>query len=111
MIPRVTPNSETCRLIITTGPQEGEVIPLRLDTVTVGRATSKATWEIALQDPSVSRPHARLEHVKEDWIVKDLDSANGTLVNGEPVDGKVGGILHDGDLIAFGASLILFRAG
>jgi pSer/pThr/pTyr-binding forkhead associated (FHA) protein len=111
MIPRVTPNSETCRLIITTGPQEGEVIPLRLDTVTVGRATSKATWEIALQDPSVSRPHARLEHVKDDWIVKDLDSANGTLVNGEPVDGKAGGVLHDGDLIAFGASLILFRAG
>ena len=49
------------KLIITSGPQEGQTIPLLLSKVTIGRATNKADWEIGLQDPSVSRPHARLE--------------------------------------------------
>ncbi len=45
------------RLLITNGPQEGTNVPLTGSTVRVGRATSKADWEICLQDPSVSRPH------------------------------------------------------
>jgi len=44
------------KLIITNGPQEGNIIPLLLRTVRIGRATSKADWEIGLQDLSVSRP-------------------------------------------------------
>jgi pSer/pThr/pTyr-binding forkhead associated (FHA) protein len=97
------------KLIITTGPQEGQVIPLLIDEVTVGRATSKANWEIALQDPSVSRPHARLERVHDVWVVCDLGSSNGTLVNENPVPPK-GRALMDGDVITFGASLVIFRA-
>ncbi|MEL7237201.1 MAG: FHA domain-containing protein, partial [Chloroflexota bacterium] len=73
------------KLIITTGPQEGNTIPLLLETLTVGRATSNADWEIALQDPSVSRPHAQLVLDNGSWRVKDLGSANGTLVNNRPV--------------------------
>jgi pSer/pThr/pTyr-binding forkhead associated (FHA) protein len=98
------------KLIITTGPQEGNVIPLLVKRVTVGRATSKANWEISLQDPSVSRPHAQLDLVDNVWVITDLGSANGTIVNGTPVTEK-GRLLRDGDLIAFGATLVLFRAG
>jgi pSer/pThr/pTyr-binding forkhead associated (FHA) protein len=98
------------KLIITTGPQEGSTIPLLLKKVTVGRATSKADWEIGLQDPSVSRPHARLEIVDSNWIVYDLGSANGTLVNNTAVNEK-GRALRDGDIITFGATIVLFRAG
>lgn len=96
------------RLIITTGPQEGHTIPLLLQKVTVGRATSKADWEVALQDPSVSRPHAQLEMVDDVWMIRDMGSANGTLVNNAPVSEK-GRHLRDGDLIAFGGTLVLFR--
>jgi pSer/pThr/pTyr-binding forkhead associated (FHA) protein len=96
------------KLIITTGPQEGHTIPLLLQKVTVGRATSKAAWEVALQDPSVSRPHAQIELVENVWIIRDMGSANGTMVNGSPVSEK-GRHLTDGDLIAFGATLVLFR--
>lgn len=96
------------RLVITNGPQEGTSIPLLTSEVRVGRATSKADWEICLQDPSVSRPHARLEHQQDVWIVYDLGSANGTLVNGTPVNEK-GRVLRDGDVITFGATLTLFR--
>jgi pSer/pThr/pTyr-binding forkhead associated (FHA) protein len=98
------------KLIITNGPQEGQTIPLLLRQVTVGRATSNATWEIGLQDPSVSRPHARLELIDQTWVVFDLGSSNGTLVNGTAVNEK-GRALRDGDTIAFGATMILFRGG
>jgi pSer/pThr/pTyr-binding forkhead associated (FHA) protein len=98
------------KLIITTGPQEGHTILLMLNRVTVGRATSKADWEVGLQDPSVSRPHAKLELVDTTWIVYDMGSANGTLVNGTPVNEK-GRPLRDGDILTFGATLVLFRAG
>ena len=96
------------RLIITTGPQEGQSIPLLVSCVTVGRATSKTAWEVSLQDPSVSRPHAQLELADNVWILRDMGSANGTLVNGSPVSEK-GRHLSDGDLIAFGTTLVLFR--
>jgi pSer/pThr/pTyr-binding forkhead associated (FHA) protein len=97
------------KLIISNGPQEGSSIPLLLDNITVGRATSKADWEICLQDPSVSRPHARLQLVDNNWILYDLGSANGTTVNGTPVSDK-GRPLRDGDVITFGSTVTLFRA-
>ena len=80
------------------------------DQVTVGRATSDATWEICLQDPSVSRPHARLELVDQVWLVRDLGSANGTTVGNIAVTEK-GRPLRDGDVISFGASVVVFRVG
>jgi pSer/pThr/pTyr-binding forkhead associated (FHA) protein len=106
----IKPKDRTGRgkLIITTGPQEGQTIPLLIERVTVGRATSKTAWEVSLQDPSVSRPHAQLELVENVWILRDMGSANGTLVNGSTVSEK-GRHLSDGDLIAFGTTLVLFR--
>ncbi len=99
------------RLLITNGPQEGTNIPLLGSVITVGRATTKADWEICLQDPSVSRPHARFEMQEAGvWVLYDLGSANGTLINGTPVTEK-GRMLRDGDVITFGATLTLFRAG
>jgi pSer/pThr/pTyr-binding forkhead associated (FHA) protein len=96
------------RLLVTNGPGEGTQIALLRPRLTVGRATSKATWEICLQDPSVSRPHARLMSVDRTWIVSDLGSANGTLVNGLPVSER-GRALRDGDVVTFGATVTLFR--
>ena len=98
------------QLIITTGSQEGQVIPLLLNTVTVGRAITNATWEIGLQDPSVSRPHARMERQDGKWVLIDLGSANGTRVNTERLPEGEQRILKDGDIIAFGATMVLFRA-
>lgn len=106
----VAQNTGKSRLIITNGPQEGETIMLHLKEVTVGRATSNATWEIALQDPSVSRPHAKLKLDETTWIVYDLGSSNGTTVNDVPVTEK-GRSLNDGDIIAFGTTQVLFRVG
>lgn len=97
------------RLVLTNGPQEGSAIALLLDVITIGRATHKADWEISLQDASVSRPHARLEHIDQSWVLYDLGSANGTLVNGTPINEK-GRALRDGDTITFGSTGAVFRS-
>lgn len=97
------------RLIITNGLQEGETITLWQNEITVGRAVANHTWEIGLLDPSVSRPHARLTRVDERWLLQDLGSSNGTSVNNVPVSEK-GRVLSDGDIIAFGGTIALFRA-
>lgn len=97
-------------LIVTNGPQEGQTIPLLLDTVVIGRATKKATWEVLIQDPSVSRPHARLENRDNRWYLSDLNSSNGTAVNNHPVNGQAQQ-LEDGDTITLGGSILLFRSG
>ncbi|RMF81131.1 MAG: FHA domain-containing protein [Chloroflexi bacterium] len=105
-----TANTGGGKIIISNGPQEGNIIPLLLKKVTIGRATTNAQWEIALQDPSVSRPHARMQLVDDTWVVYDLGSANGTFVNGTQVHER-GRALRDGDTIKFGQTLVLFRAG
>ncbi|MCS6834851.1 MAG: FHA domain-containing protein [Anaerolineae bacterium] len=96
-------------LVITNGLQEGQVIPLLLPSLTIGRATQNATWEILIQDPSISRPHARLERRDEGWFIYDLASSNGTLVNTEQVTTS-GLALKDGDKLTLGATVLLFRA-
>lgn len=97
-------------LIITTGPQEEQTIPLLLSTVTVGRATSVATWDVLIQDPSVSRPHARFDRIDGAWQITDLGSSNGTKVNSIPVKEKPQP-LRDGDRVELGYTVMLFRVG
>ncbi len=99
------------KIIITTGLQEGTMLPLIKAEVTIGRATQRATWDIGLQDPSVSRPHARLIRVETEWLIEDLNSSNGTKINDKSVEPGNQYKLSDGDIIAFGHTLVLFRAG
>lgn len=55
--------------------------------------------ELAIEDPRVSKRHARLQWDDGGWTVEDLGSKNGTTVNGEPA---VRAPLRDGDAISFG---------
>lgn len=99
------------KLIITTGAQEGLVVPLVLDKINVGRAVTNATWEIALQDTAVSRPHARLERVDDGWVITDMGSVNGTLLNQNFLTPHTPYALHDGDILVIGLTTMLYRAG
>ncbi len=99
-------------LHITSGPQEGAAIPLLTPSITIGRATRSATWDISLQDRAVSRPHCSISREPDGiWVVTDLSSANGTIVNGVPVQPEEPQPLHDGTVIAMGETTILFRMG
>lgn len=64
------------RLIPTGG---GEEIPLRKDRILIGR---RENCDIVLRFPNVSGQHCRMSVESGYWFVKDLDSRNGTKVNG-----------------------------
>ncbi len=83
------------KLMVTTGA--GTVAhELAEDAITIGRSPENL---IQIDDPSVSGKHARLEMVGEDYHLKDLESTNGTRVNGQPIQSI---LLRAGDRIRFG---------
>ena len=62
---------------------------------------------VPLADPRASRRHAEIRATADGFLVVDLDSMNGTKINGVPVREHV---LHDGDEIAVGATVMRFEA-
>jgi pSer/pThr/pTyr-binding forkhead associated (FHA) protein len=77
------------------------------ERITIGRRPRN---EVVLDwDSEVSRVHAALERLGDEWtVVDDGLSRNGTYVNGARVTSRHR--LHDGDVIAIGGTLIAFRA-
>ena len=70
--------------------------------VSIGRLVSN---DIYLEDPFVSRHHSVIRNQGEQYVIEDVNSANGTYVNGERVDA---GALEEGSIIQIGASRFLF---
>src|SRR2546423_15471152 len=62
--------------------------------------------ELPLQDDGISRKHCRVRFVEDHYLLEDLDSTNGTLVNGELVAAPQR--LRAGDRIYLGACVIKF---
>jgi pSer/pThr/pTyr-binding forkhead associated (FHA) protein len=77
------------------------------ERLTIGRS---ATNDLALSwDGEVSRVHATLERVGDEWtLVDDGRSHNGSYIDGERVSGRRR--LSDGDVIAVGRTTIVFRS-
>ena len=91
------------RLIGIAGPLREATVPLPDGEVTLGR---EPTNGVAVVDPSVSRKHCVISRAEDGrFHIKDLDSRNGTLVNGSPVKELW---LRHGDEIAVGDSVFLF---
>ena len=91
------------RLLVIAGPSKDSNIPLPDGEATVGRDPANA---VAVADPSVSRKHCLLRPEEDGrFQIRDLDSRNGTLVNGLPVKEQW---LRHGDEIAAGDSIFLF---
>ena len=90
------------RLLVLSGPLKDSTIPLTEDEVTIGRDPANG---IAVTDPSVSRKHCTLSSEEGRFRVRDLESRNGTLVNGVAVQQHY---LQHGDQIAAGDSGFLF---
>ncbi len=72
-------------------------------TATIGRAPSN---QIVIKDERCSRNHAEIFLSQKQWILRDLDSRNGTSVGDDPVHGDVD--LSAGDLIRIGRSQLAF---
>ena len=88
--------------------QQPNLAPLKLDLagplITLGRATE---CTIPIKDRYLSRRHAEIAFADGMWIVRDLGSVNGTLLNGTRVNGALP--LRPGDRITLGDSEIVFE--
>ncbi|MFC9917245.1 FHA domain-containing protein FhaB/FipA [Agromyces binzhouensis] len=70
------------RLVITSGSKSGAEFPLGRDEITIGRSSDSA---IIIRDDYTSTHHARLMLWNGRWMIQDLDSTNGTFLNGSRV--------------------------
>ena len=88
-------------------PSGGEVeqaLELRDDITLVGRSQDCA---VMLPSNTVSRHHARIRREGDRFLLRDLGSTNGTLLNSEPVIGEE--MLKDRDEIGIGIYRLIFR--
>ncbi|MGA7896311.1 MAG: sigma 54-interacting transcriptional regulator, partial [Candidatus Sulfotelmatobacter sp.] len=92
------------RLLVLSRPLKDSTIPLSEGEITIGRDASNG---VAVIDPSVSRRHCAIRWQEGKFQVRDLESRNGTLVNGTAV-GEQWLQLQHGDVIAAGDSAFLF---
>lgn len=83
----------------------GERIELGEHVTTVGRLPE---CTITINDTNVSRNHAEIRTGVSAYIVVDLGSTNGTMVNGTRIVGEQR--LNDGDIISFGSTHVRFEA-
>jgi hypothetical protein len=83
----------------------GERVSLGEHTTTVGRLPDST---ITIEDGNVSREHARIAPGSSGYVVTDLGSTNGTLVNGIRIVGQQQ--LTDGDIVSFGSTHLRFEA-
>jgi len=90
------------RLIAISGPLKDSVFALPPGAVTLGRDGGNV---LHVDDPSVSRHHCVLQAETNHFLIRDLQSRNGTLVNGTPVKEQS---LNHGDQVAVGDSVFLF---
>jgi hypothetical protein len=97
------PSGDSDCLLISRGQDEGDLVELTSDIVSVGRHEDSV---VVLDDVSVSRHHAVFTRTASGrWTVRDLNSLNGTYVNGERVDEVV---LRSGDEIRVGKYKVVF---
>ena len=69
---------------------------------TVGRSQEN---DITVNDPNVSRRHARISRADDGYVVEDLGSTNGTLLDGAPIDRER---IEGGDELTFGQTAARF---
>lgn len=99
-----TATDSTAAAIVTVvaGPQAGREYPLHAGVNRVGRDTS---MDVQLQDPLVTREHARI-NVGATVEITDTNSANGVVIDGMAVGRAV---LRPGDLVLLGDTVISVR--
>lgn len=67
------------RLVITSGAKHGLEIDLPAEQLTIGRSNESG---LVIRDDYTSTHHARLMRWNDGWVIQDLDSTNGTFLDG-----------------------------
>ena len=94
---------QSFQLVVRKGPRPGRVFALSLSAITVGRDPLS---DIVIDDPEVSRHHARLQRNEEGYSLQDMGSTNGTFVDGKRLGGDAVA-LKAGQVVMFGSNVTL----
>jgi len=89
-------------LVLTHGPEPGRVYPLHGDKISIGR---DLTNTVVILFPEVSRFHVHLLRSGDSYVIEDLGSTNGTIVNGERLTEPR--LLHANDVMLIGTMVRL----
>jgi two-component system, cell cycle response regulator len=94
---------DRCSLTMLSGPTTGSLVTVERTGVVFGRGTDAT---VRIQEAGLSRTHARISRVGDAYQIEDLDSTNGTYVNGDRLTAPRK--LEEGDRIQMGVS-VLYR--
>lgn len=92
----------TATIYILQGSDKGHTFDITHSPTLIGRNSP----DVPFTDNTISRRHAELIKNNDNWQIRDLNSANGTYVNGVKVSGLID--LKQGDQIRCGTTLIVF---
>jgi predicted component of type VI protein secretion system len=93
---------DSFQLVQRSGPAPGKSYSLTKNEIYLGR---DITNDIVINDPEISRKHARLTLQSEGYLLEDLGSTNGTFVDGKRITGPH--ILGAGEVIMLGDNVSL----
>src|SRR5947207_1351110 len=82
--PRAAAGGSLASFLVRSGGLAGQRLSVKTPVVNIGRADYN---DLVVPDPSVSTSHAKLQRREGVWVLVDLDSTNGTFVDGEQVKG------------------------
>lgn len=95
---------EAC-LVVINGVDLGKKYSLVQSSTMIGRSSKV---DIQIDEDSISRNHAIIEKREGEFIIRDLESTNGTYVNDRPIRSHS---LRDGDQIKIGSTIFKFLSG
>ncbi|MCE9535516.1 MAG: FHA domain-containing protein [Nitrospirae bacterium] len=95
--------TQPATLLIKLHGKGSQQIELTHETVTIGR---KADNTLTIDDPAVSGHHARIVKIQAVFFLEDLQSTNGTAINGQSITRHQ---LHDADVITIGQHRLVFQ--
>jgi hypothetical protein len=96
---RARARQETALLLV-----DGKRMVIGPAGATIGRSRQS---DIVLDDPNISRQHAEIRPRGGSWVIGDLGSTNGVVLNGRRIDGPE--VVRPGDEIELGTSVIRFE--
>lgn len=88
------------RLVVRQGPTPGQIFELNTNEISIGRDIAN---DIVINDAEVSRKHARLILEGDRYKIEDLNSTNGTYIDGQRLIGPH--LLAIGEIIMFGDNI------
>ncbi|MEM7332747.1 MAG: FHA domain-containing protein [Chloroflexota bacterium] len=99
--------SEQYQFVVRKGPKVGQIFRLIHDSISIGRDPLS---DIVINDPEISRQHAKLVKKGSGYTLEDFGSTNGTYIDGSQMEAHASTELLPGQLVSMGSGVVLLFA-